>query len=373
MSPLLGERKDRATYRILDKLSGGVGDDVFLAYHEIFHGTVVQKTVFMHGLEDALAANEPAFLNRLDHPRIVPVREAQWDPQQERAITFVMPHLAGGSVHEALVEGYRFSIRQSIVIAIDVLGALAYVHREFDALHRDTKPGNVLMDESRRHGYLTDFGSTATIDAQGTAAAVLGTNVYRPPEARPSGRVGVRADVYGIGLTLYEMLNGRLCWEELDLQVVEGRLRRGLRAVPDASLQFQPHIPDRLRRVVRKAIHRNHDERFESAEAFIVALRKVACIDWRRSDGENVEGTWYGTWPPQLREDRRVEYRVAARALTAGPNRGAVRVESDYRRPGTAQWRQAVADATITDGNAGALSEYFAQVEASAAHRAPAR
>src|SRR5207253_1549450 len=135
----------RATYRILDKLSSGVGDDVFLTHHEIFDGRFVQKTVHMHGLEDTLAANEPAFMHRLDHPRIVPVREAQWDPKEERAITFVMPHLAGGSVHDALQEGYRFSLHQAITITIDALDAVAYLHREFSALHCDTKPGNLLL------------------------------------------------------------------------------------------------------------------------------------------------------------------------------------------------------------------------------------
>lgn len=157
MSPLRGEAR-RPTYRILDKLSEGVASDpVFLAHHEIFDGTFVQKTVHMHGLDDALASNEPAFLHRLDHPRIVPVREAQWDPEHDRAITFVMPHLAGGSVADALLEGYRFSLLQSMVIAIDALDALAYVIREHHALHRDTKPGNILLDERRSHGYLSDL------------------------------------------------------------------------------------------------------------------------------------------------------------------------------------------------------------------------
>ena len=80
MSPLRGERADKPTYQILNRLGDGRGDDVFLAHHEIFNGKCVQKTVHMHGLEDALASNEPAFLNQLEHPRIVPVREAQWDP-----------------------------------------------------------------------------------------------------------------------------------------------------------------------------------------------------------------------------------------------------------------------------------------------------
>ena len=373
MSPLRGERSDRATYRIVDRLSSGLGDDVFLAHHEIFDGRVVQKTVFMHGLEDALASNEPAFLNRLDHPRIVPVREAQWDPGEDRAITFVMPYLAGGSVHDALLEGYRFSIHWSIGIAIDALDALAYVHREFRALHRDTKPGNVLLDEHRRHGYLGDFGSAAVVNSAGETAAVLGTNVYRPPESRLTGRVGIDADIYGIGMMLFEMLSGRLPWEEFDLAVVEARLQRGLRAVPDTALQFQPHVPERLRRCVRKAIHRDPGQRYGSAERFIVALRKVRCIDWRHADGDSVEGVWFGTWPPHLRPELRTEYRVVTRLLQAGRDRGRIRVEADYRKPRATSWRQAAPDATAEAGDLRALSGYFEQVEASAAQRSPAR
>lgn len=70
----------------------------------MFNEEFVQKVVSVHGLEDALASNEPAFLNRLQHPNIVEVREAQWDPAQERAIVFVMPKYAGGSVEIALRE-----------------------------------------------------------------------------------------------------------------------------------------------------------------------------------------------------------------------------------------------------------------------------
>jgi serine/threonine-protein kinase len=163
-----------------------------------------------------------------------------------------MPLLGGGSVHDALKQDYRFSIGEAMSIAVDALDALAYLHREFLALHRDTKPGNVLLDDQRQHGYLSDFGSAATVDASGQAAAVLGTTIYRPPEARAVGRVGADADVYGIGMMLFEMLSGRIAWEALDIQEVERRLQRGLRALPDSRLEFGPHVPERLRRCVRK-------------------------------------------------------------------------------------------------------------------------
>ena len=270
MSPLRGERADKPTYRILDRLGDGRGDDVFLAHHEIFNGKCVQKTVHMHGLEDALASNEPAFLNQLDHPRIVPVREAQWDPEGDRAITFVMPLLAGGSVHDALKEDYRFSIAQAITIAIDALDALAYLRREFRALHRDTKPGNVLLDERRAHGYLSDFGSAATVGANGQAAAVLGTNIYRPPEARAVGQVGVDADAYGIGMMLFEMLSERIAWETLDLEEgrasTPARIARGARqparvrpararAVAQLCPEGHPPKPEAAIRVARGVHH----------------------------------------------------------------------------------------------------------------------
>lgn len=372
MSPLRGENPQKPTYLIRSELGDGRGDPVFLAHHDIFQVPCVQKTVFMHGLEDALASNEPAFLNRLEHPRIVPVREAQWDPQGERAITFVMPLFAGGSVHEALVSGYRFSLAQAMTISIDALGALAYLHREWNALHRDIKPGNVVLEEDRRHGYLMDFGSAATMDSSGRAAAVLGTNIYRPPESRATGRVGIDGDLYGIGFMLFEMTNGRIAWETLDLQVVEGRLQRGLRAVADKDLEFAPHVPDRLRRCIRKAIHRDPAKRFAGAEEFIRALRRVTCIDWRHPDGGPADGTWFGTWPPHRRETQRTEYRVTMRVLASGKDRGKILVESDFRRPGGI-WRQAVPDARINAADAVGFAAVFSSIELNAAHRDPAR
>jgi eukaryotic-like serine/threonine-protein kinase len=369
---LRGENPNKPTYRIISQLGDGRGDDVFLAHHDIFDGKCVQKTVRMHGLEDTLASSEPAFLNKLDHPRIVPVREAQWDPTGENAITFVMPHFPGGSVEDGLRDDYRFSIQQALTIAIDALDALGYLHREFRALHRDTKPGNVVLDEQRARGFLHDFGSAALMDTSGTAAAVLGTHIYRPPEARLVGRVGVDADLYGIGLMLFEMLNGRIAWESLDFQAVERRLDRGLRPVPDNRLVFAPHVVDRLQRCVRKAIQRNPSQRFSSPGAFITALRRVRCIDWRHSEGDGLVGLWRGTWPPQMATDRRTQYRVISRPLQAGRNRGRLRLESDVRRPGGG-WRQAVTDATVDAEDRSAVAAYFQDVEVDAAHRDPAR
>jgi hypothetical protein len=78
-------------------------------------------------------------------------------------------------------------------------------------------------------------------------------------------------------------------------------------------------------------------------------------------------------WPPQRRLEQRTEYRVQARLLEAGPKRGWLRLEADYRRTRARGWRQTAPDATISPEDRASLTAYFETVEASAAHREPAR
>lgn len=375
--PLRGEARQRPTYRIDKRLSGGPAtDDVYLAWHHVFKGPCVQKRVSVHGLEDALASNEPGFLNELDHPHIVEVREAQFDPDQDGAITFVMRYYEGGSIERALLDGYRFSIYRAIDLTVQVLDALAYVLRKKGAIHRDIKPGNIVLDGERVNAFVSDFGSASTLGPDGAAAAVLGTDHYRPPEAKSSGRVGPEADLYGVGMTLFEMLNGRLPWETHDFEKVEARLRAGRRALPDAALSaYAPHVPERLRRIVNKAIARDARRRYASPEEFIrdVEKAKVRSIDWKRDNGRGLRGTWFGAWPPRRSKEKRTTYRVTGRVLEAGRDRGKLLLESDYRNAGASSWRQVISDARVSPDDSAAVASYFAQVEARAIQREPAR
>jgi eukaryotic-like serine/threonine-protein kinase len=374
--PLRGEA-GRKTYRIDERIGGGPAtDDIFRAWHNVFQGPCVQKRVHVQGLEDALASNEPAFLDKLRHPHIVEVREAQWDPDQDGAITFVMRLYEGGSIEEALRTDYRFSVHQAIDLSVHVLAALAHVYGGYKAVHRDVKPGNVLMDKERHNAYLSDFGSASTVDANGEVAAVLGTDHYRPPEAKPSGKVNRTADLFGVGMTLFEMFNGRLLWETHDLAKVEERLRVGRRALPDSALSaYAPHIPDRLRRVVNKAIARNPGSRFNSPEEFIRALKKakLQSIDWEHVDGDGLLGTWIGTWPAKRPVDKRTTYRVVSRILEAGRDRGKLRLEADYCKAGANSWREAYRDTTVGADDRTGVAGFFTKVEDRAAQREPAR
>ncbi len=122
---------------------------------------------------------------------------------------FVVRYYGGGSIEEALRTDYRFSVHQAInlaVHALDALGSSTEAQRDAprcQARERGHGPGP-------DHGYPERLRLRSHARRRGEAPAVLGTDHYRPPEAKSSGKVGRSADLFGLGMTLFEMLNGRL-------------------------------------------------------------------------------------------------------------------------------------------------------------------
>jgi len=206
--PLTGENRALPTYRLGAIVPAGRTSRVGRAYHEVFRKPCVQKTVDLNGLVDSVYRNEPQFARDLHHPHVVEIWEAQHDPVVNGAVTFVMPVYPGGSVVEALVSGHRFSVVEAIDIAGHLADALAYVHDELGFLHRDVKPGNVLLNASRTSGFLSDFGSAARMDISGRTATAGFTEIYLDPAGLHLGYMDRTSDVYAAGLVLFEMLCG---------------------------------------------------------------------------------------------------------------------------------------------------------------------
>ncbi|HVU60204.1 MAG TPA: serine/threonine-protein kinase [Mycobacteriales bacterium] len=354
-----------------------IANSVWVARHEILGENCIQKTYAPAGREDAIAFAEPRLLNDLDHPHITPLREAQFDPHRSGHVTLVMPVYEGGSIHDAIsADGHRFSIGEAVTILQDIAGALAYLHVTKGYVHRDLKPKNVLLDLARQRGYLADFGSAARLDATtSTAQAVRTTALYQAPEAAATGRVGMEADIYALGLTAFEMLNGLFPYEELDAADVDRRINAGRRSLPDrllAPAAFAPHVPDQLRRLIRSMIDARPAAR-PTAMQLLRQLRALKCVDWRHADGPGLDGSWRGGWPPRQRPERQTELLVTSRLLAAGRDRGKRRVEARYRTATSGGWRTVgVGPSTCGRQDAAAVSAFFSAVDAHVAKRWPA-
>ena len=267
--PLKGEHPTKPTYSIGSAIPAGPSISVVHAYHDVFRRDCVQKTVALHGLRDSVYRNEPQLARDLSHPHVVEIWEAQHDPTIADAVTFTMPNYLGGSVKEALASGHRFSIYDAITLTAQLLDALSYVHDDLRFVHRDVKPGNLLLGANRKNAYLSDFGSATRMNAQGAVGVQGFTPSYLDPSAPISGVMTGASDVYSVGFVLFEMLSGPFDWTKLDPAKAQAKLLAGRRPMPASWLTFAPHVPDRLRRVVNKALREDVGGRFRSAPTWL--------------------------------------------------------------------------------------------------------
>jgi serine/threonine protein kinase/beta-lactam-binding protein with PASTA domain len=197
-------------YRIESALGSGTSATVYAAWD-----VVLQRRVAIKVLHPGLAGDE-GFLRRfryeaqsaaaLTHPHILSVYD--WG-EDERGPFLVLEYLGGGSLRDLLDNGRRVSVSQATAMGVQAAEALAYAHgRGF--VHRDIKPANLVFDEDGRLR-IADFGlARALAEAAMTepAGATVGTARYAAPEQALGNPVDGRADVYALGLVLYEAVTG---------------------------------------------------------------------------------------------------------------------------------------------------------------------
>lgn len=373
---LKGERLDRPTYSFLHTLDEGNTGVCVLAQHGIFNCRVVQKLTSMLGMKDAAAASEPEILKRIRHPHIVEVWEAQWepDPQWESLdmITFTTPYYEGGSIYTALSAGHRFGVGDTMRVAAHLLGALDHMHGGYGLLHRDVKPANVMLSADRRDAFLGDLGSAAYIQtATGGADAHAGSPLYLAPEARRSGVVTVKSDIYSLGLTLVEMLSGRFPYETLDRTAIDDRLAAGKRSLPDLYLAPAPWVPKKFATFLRSLTNVDPVKRPASAADALCKLNSLRVVDWTRSAGSGLTGTWAGSWPPDKPRGERRIHEVTVELVERGKDKGKLRAMARWRDP-NGKWRNYARLTKLLDADSSGLAGYFHTVDA-AAQAAPTR
>jgi eukaryotic-like serine/threonine-protein kinase len=213
----------------------------------------------------------------LSHPNIVPVFD--WG-EDDSTYFIVMEYVEGRPLSAVLRDSRPIPPRQIAMIGAGVAAALAFAHRH-GVVHRDVKPGNVLITPDG-DVKVTDFGIARAMNTEESltqTGAVMGTAAYFSPEQAEGKGVDSRSDIYSLGVVLYEMAVGRPPFTGDSPVAVASKHVRDLPVLPREA---NPSVPPALEAVVMKAMAKNPDDRYGSAEELRADLLRFA-------DGRPVE------------------------------------------------------------------------------------
>ena len=253
-------------YRLDRRLGAGGMSTVFLGLDTVLERRVAIKLLAEHLAEDetfvARFRREALAAARLQHPNVVQVYDSGRDAESGRHY-IVMEYVDGPSCADLLRDHGSLSIDNCVSYLRDACRGLDYAHRA-GVVHRDVKPGNLLVAEQTNTVKLADFGIAKAAEQSRVTqvGSVLGTAAYLSPEQARGEEAGPPSDIYSLGVCGYQFLTGRLPFEyssltELALKQQDGQVE------PIAALR--PEVPPELDRAVRACLARDPAARYGSA------------------------------------------------------------------------------------------------------------
>jgi serine/threonine-protein kinase len=251
-------------YEIERELAQGGMAEVYLARDQLLNRPVALKALFPE------YAREPSFVERfrreaqaaanLNHPNIVAI----YDWGQESGTYFiVMEYVEGRSLRDLIRAEAPIDANTTAEIGAEIASALAFAHRE-GVVHRDVKPGNVLLTRSG-NVKVTDFGiaRAGTGDGLTQTGSVMGTATYFSPEQAQGQSVDGRSDVYSLGIVLYEMVTGVAPFTgDSPVAVAYKHVRED----PVPPSQRNTELPPDLQQIILTALAKDPDARYQSAD-----------------------------------------------------------------------------------------------------------
>ena len=260
-------------YQLDGRLGVGGMSTVHLAFDERLERNVAIKLLAEH------LADDPTFVSRfrrealsaarLVHPNIVQVFDFGFDERQHQHF-IVMEHVSGNSCAELLRDRGHLAVNESVDILTQACRGLEYAHRN-GVVHRDVKPGNLLVSDSSVVK-LADFGIARATDQSSITqvGSVLGTAAYLAPEQARGEEAGARADIYSLGVVAYQLISGRLPYEAVSLSELALKQQR---ESPTPLEDLNPQVPAELAQAVAMALAIDKEARPSDGMVFAEALQ----------------------------------------------------------------------------------------------------
>src|SRR2546427_461625 len=271
----VGEKPKFGRFEVQKELGKGAMGVVYLGKDPKIGREVAIKTMALSQEfeADELADVKQRFFReaetagRLSHPNIVTI----YDTGEEHDFCYIaMELLKGGDLAPYTKAGNLLTVDQVVSITARVADALGYAHRQ-GVVHRDIKPANMMYHRESDTLKVTDFGIARLTDSSRTKTGmVLGTPSYMSPEQLAGKRIEGRSDLFSLGVTLYQLLCGRLPFEGESMAQLMFKIAS---EPPTDILAINPALAPSLVAFVERALAKNPDERFQTGEEFGAALR----------------------------------------------------------------------------------------------------
>ncbi|HEU5177270.1 MAG TPA: serine/threonine-protein kinase [Burkholderiales bacterium] len=258
-----------ANYPVIRKLGEGATSEVFLCQDPFRGREVAVKRIFPESLRDPargrlfrkLFFTEASLAGKLDHPHIAQIYDAGIG---EDSGYIVMEYVPGGTMERFCAPESLLPVEQTVEIIFKCARALAYAHKQ-GVTHRDIKPGNLLYASAPTDVHVGDFGLALNLGVETTQITGVGSPAYMSPEQIREELVDHRTDIYSLGVVMYQMLTGKLPFQGTNKFSMIYQITQFEPAAPSSH---RHEVPETLDRIVRRAMHKDSRDRYQTADEF---------------------------------------------------------------------------------------------------------
>jgi len=262
-------------WQLLRRLGQGGMGSVYLALEKSVEREVALKFLHWHLAEHeeyrSRFEQEARIMARVEHPNLASL----YSVERDGTVPFlVMKFVRGQPLSRLMKDKKVLTLAEALPLTVQMAAALSALHAR-GYVHRDLKPGNVMVSEEG-HVTLLDFGLTRTHDPNLTRPGVaLGSPQYMSPEQVLAGSLDARSDLYALGLLTSELLVGRRPYPE---QHTQGMLIQHLQLEPEPPHLANSNVPEAVSTVLLKALSKKASDRQPTVEAFVAELVTAANV-----------------------------------------------------------------------------------------------